>query len=72
MSRWEQHLVNAQTEVNRAVFELNRPEIEHLPPAERGPVRFDYLNRCVDDAISDLKEVSEFCRGRLARERQSR
>lgn len=45
-----QYLVNAQVEINRAVFEANKPH----EPGEEEP-RPDYINTCVLNALVDLK-----------------
>lgn len=64
VSHWQQHLVNAETNVHRAQFEVQRPDVECLPASERGPIRFDYLQRCCDDAIANLQQVSQYCRAK--------
>jgi hypothetical protein len=42
------NLVNAQVDVNRAVFEANE---------EKGPAREDYLRKCIAGAIFDLTKA---------------
>lgn len=49
MTTWQQSLVNAQTEVNRAVFELNSD-------GRVRPVPSDYIRQHVQQAILDLAE----------------
>ena len=45
MHRTIQELVNAQTDVNRAVFEVNKSE---------RTIDRDYLRQCITDAIAEL------------------
>lgn len=45
-----QHLVNAQVEIDRAVFEANKPG--HCPPKA---VDVEYVRKCAAAAIKDLQ-----------------
>lgn len=50
MIKGMQSLVNAQVEINRAVFEANKPG--NMPPGEADN---DYVRKCAEAAIKDLK-----------------
>lgn len=54
-SNWRQELVNAQVDVNRAVFEMNR---EGFPKGHASRKKMDevYLKACVNGAIVSLQE----------------
>lgn len=52
---WEQALVNAQVEVNRAVFEMNRPGALATDLWYAKEPRLAYINECVTGAIADLQ-----------------
>lgn len=58
-----QNLVNAQTAVCRAVFELNSRENSKPPGRGRAPDD-DYTLRCVIDAIVELSEAADFLLGK--------
>lgn len=46
----KQSLVNAQLEINRAVFAMNQElNLKHIEP--------EYIRHCIDEAINDLKEA---------------
>ena len=49
---WEQAIVDAQVEVNRAVYEMNKPG--ELPPRQREP-ELRYVVRCLERAIGSLR-----------------
>lgn len=51
---WKQDLINAQVEVNRAVFEMNKPGI---PGIHRQKIDPEYVVEHVRSAIEDLKNV---------------
>jgi hypothetical protein len=56
------NLISAQTEINRAVFELNRREMSK--PPGRGPAPDDdYTLRCVISALAELAEAADFLLG---------
>lgn len=54
MIKNQQLLVNAQVDINRAVFEANC----HQKKSDREP-RLDYIMGCVDSAIETLKEYKK-------------
>ena len=51
---WLQSLVNAQTEINRVVFEMNKPG--RNPPKKPNK---EYIKKHTKDAIDDLKKALE-------------
>ena len=51
---WQQNLVNAQVEVNRAVFELNRPGYPKDKPYYKEKPDERYIENCIKEAIKDL------------------
>jgi hypothetical protein len=50
MIKGAQELVNAQMEVNRAVFEMNKPGL--CRPEKERP---EYIRKCVESAIKELQ-----------------
>ena len=50
----DQYLVNAQVDISRAVFEMNRPGYPKKSKA-RKTVDRAYIEKCVRSAIDDLK-----------------
>ncbi|HEY1800047.1 MAG TPA: hypothetical protein VGG46_03850 [Terriglobales bacterium] len=61
--RCGQDLVNAQTAINRAVFELNIRE-ESTPPGRGRSPDDDYTLRCVMDALKDLALAADLLLGK--------
>lgn len=55
-------LVNAQTAVNRAVFELNIRECSKPPGRGRAP-NDEYTLHCVLDALAELSAAAKFLVG---------
>ena len=60
MNKKEQFLVNAQIEINRCVFEMNR-QAEHLafPATNSSIAGTQYLLRHLDAAMADLQRAKE-------------
>lgn len=50
---WENELLNAQVSINRAVFEMNKSG-RRSPE----PIRKEYLQTCINDAIKELTKAS--------------
>lgn len=59
---YQQHIVNAQVSVNRAVFEINRKGSKRAYPKA---INTEYLGRCIDDAIKDLTEARKKLKNEL-------
>jgi hypothetical protein len=51
---WEQSLVNAQVEVNRAMFEMNRPGAVRTDPWYAEHPDVEYIREHIRAAIADL------------------
>jgi len=66
--RCGQQLVNAQTAINRAVFELNIRE-ESKPPGRGRAPDDDYTLRCVIQALGDLSAAADILFGKRGQRR---
>jgi hypothetical protein len=54
---WEQSLLNASVEVNRAIFELNRPGYPKDKPYHKAKADERYIEKCIAEAIKDLSKA---------------
>lgn len=52
---WKQHLVDAEVDINRAMFELNRGEEESDPNYVRD---LSYIKACAKNAAQNLQAVN--------------
>ncbi len=52
-----QSIVNAQVDVNRAVFEINKPGRKGQLSGEDPNINVDYVYKCITDAIKSLENV---------------
>ena len=51
---WEQNLVNAQVEIDRAVFEMNRPGYPKGDVCHKDFPDIQYIDDCIIKAMKDL------------------
>lgn len=54
---WEQNLVNSQVEVNRSVWEMNRPGIPQDEPGHKETPDPHYILEHIADAINQLENA---------------